>query len=41
MTIQQSCKDDSDPISLLCEEAIGQILESASSLAQTEMVPIR
>ena len=41
MTIQQSCKDDSDPISLLCEEIIGRILESVSSLARTEMMPIR
>jgi hypothetical protein len=41
MTIQQSCKDDSDPISLLCEEVLGRNLESVSSLARTEMVPIR
>ena len=41
MTIQQSCKDDSDPTSLSCEEAIVRILDSMSSLTQTEMVPIR
>jgi len=41
VTIQQSCKDDFDPISLLCEEIIGRILESVSSLARTEMMPIR
>jgi molybdopterin biosynthesis enzyme len=41
MTIRQSCKDDSDPISLLCEEAIVLILESMSSLTQTETLPVR
>ena len=41
MIIQQSCKDDSDPTSLSCEEAVVRILESMSSLTQTEMMPIR
>lgn len=41
MTVQQSCEDDSDPTSLSCEEAIVRILDSMSSLTQTEMVPIR
>jgi len=32
MTIRQSVKDDSGPISLLCEDAIVRILENMSVL---------